>query len=56
MKTVKAKLQKGKPQQLEIPPSVKVTKLVAVPTVVNGKIELHWQLPDGTRLVLGRGA
>lgn len=52
MKTVKAKLQKNKPQYLEIPASVQVTKLVAIPMVVNGKIELHWQLPDGSRLTL----
>lgn len=52
MKIVKAKLQKNKPQHLEIPASATVTKLVALPTLVNGKVELHWHLPDGSKLSL----
>jgi hypothetical protein len=52
MVTKIAKLQMDKVQEVEIPPSVTVTRFKVIPRLVNGRIELHYEeLPDESRVV-----
>jgi hypothetical protein len=51
MVTKVAKLHVGNPQEVEIPPSVTVTRFRVVPRLNNGRIELHYEnLPEDSRI------